>query len=233
MQIGILSTLQNDLLPHYLQKLQFKKYLKIHVIFSDQSKKSIEKDKKIFFERTKGYFQNLKLSDLKNENINYYFVNDHNSKSTLKLIKNKKLDFLFNGGVIKRIDTKILKSTKGIVNIHPGILPYYRGCNCVEWAVLNGDIVGNTSHFMEKHYDSGPIIMKSKLNLKSCYSYENLRIKVYKNGINLCSKTFDFLRKKNFKKKLVIQEHTKSFFYKLMSKKDIIKVKNKISINHS
>ena len=93
MQIGLLSTVNNELLPHYLKKLQSKNFLKIHVIFSDQSKKSVEKDKKIFFERTRGYFLNLNLSDLKSTNINYYFVNDHNSKTTLNLIKKKEIRF--------------------------------------------------------------------------------------------------------------------------------------------
>ena len=34
------------------------------------------------------------------------------------------------------------------VNIHPGSLPSYRGKNCPEWAVLQGDKVIITAHIM-------------------------------------------------------------------------------------
>ena len=93
MQLGLLTTFHNELLPHYIKKLQSKKFIKLHVIFSNQNQKLIEKDKKIFLERTKGYFCNLKLSDLKIDNINYHFVNNHNSKKTYNLIKKKKIKF--------------------------------------------------------------------------------------------------------------------------------------------
>ena len=231
MQIGLLSTLNNELLPHYLKKLQSRNFLKIHVILSNQSKKSVEKDKAIFFERTKGYFRNFQLYDLKNINTQYYFVSHHNSIDTLRLIKKKKLDFLLNTGVVSKINRKIIKSTKGIVNIHPGILPFYKGCNCAEWAILNNDAVGNTAHFMNENYDSGPIITKTKVDLKSCYSYENMRIRVYKDGIDLSLKTFEILKKKNFKKKLVSQNNKKSNFFRLMNKKNLKKVKKIIKNN--
>ena len=132
---------------------------------------------------------------------------------------------------MSKVSKKILESTKGVVNIHPGILPFYRGANCVEWAILKDDIIGNTSHFMDKNYDSGPIIIKSKINHKSCYSYEDLRVKVYKDGINLCLKTFEKLKKKKFKKELDFQNENKSNFFKLMSKKNLKKVKNKVKTN--
>ena len=48
-----------------------------------------------------------------------------------------------------------------ILNCHPGILPYYKGCNSPEWAFLNKDNIGATVHLMNERYiDGGKIIFK-------------------------------------------------------------------------
>lgn len=52
------------------------------------------------------------------------------------------------------------------MNCHPGLLPKFRECTCVEWAVYLDEEVGNTVHFMNEKIDEGPIIVQEALHFK-------------------------------------------------------------------
>lgn len=54
----------------------------------------------------------------------------------------------------------------GFVNIHGGMLPYYRGRNIVNWAIINNETeLGVTAHFMDDGIDTGPILLQHKLRI--------------------------------------------------------------------
>lgn len=54
----------------------------------------------------------------------------------------------------------------GVINLHCGDLPRYRGNACPNWAILNGEAsVGITIHKMDEGLDSGPIILKRHIEL--------------------------------------------------------------------
>jgi methionyl-tRNA formyltransferase len=47
----------------------------------------------------------------------------------------------------------------GFINIHPSLLPKYRGPIPIHWAIRNGDPeIGVTLHWMDEHFDTGPVI---------------------------------------------------------------------------
>lgn len=47
----------------------------------------------------------------------------------------------------------------GAVNLHPSLLPKYRGRASINWAILNGEeTLGLTAHFVDEGMDSGDII---------------------------------------------------------------------------
>ena len=46
----------------------------------------------------------------------------------------------------------------GTLNMHPGILPDYRGLSTVWWAVYEGGRTGATLHFVDRGIDTGPIV---------------------------------------------------------------------------
>lgn len=55
---------------------------------------------------------------------------------------------------------------KGAVNIHGGLLPQYRGCNPIQWAILNNETeTGVTMHFMDEDFDTGDIIAQRRIPL--------------------------------------------------------------------
>lgn len=55
---------------------------------------------------------------------------------------------------------KIIESAPlGFVNVHAGKLPYYRGRNVINWAIINGETeIGLTAHYVDEGIDTGDII---------------------------------------------------------------------------
>ena len=52
------------------------------------------------------------------------------------------------------------KGRLGIINLHGGLSPHYRGADCTFWALYNGqpDQVGCTLHFIDRGIDTGKLI---------------------------------------------------------------------------
>lgn len=49
-------------------------------------------------------------------------------------------------------------------NLHPSLLPKYRGCSSLAWALINGENeVGYTYHYMDAEVDTGDIILQKKM----------------------------------------------------------------------
>jgi methionyl-tRNA formyltransferase len=63
----------------------------------------------------------------------------------------------------------------GVVNVHPALLPRYRGPIPVGWAIRNGESeIGLTLHRMAADLDTGPILAQSSLALGDEWSWEEL-----------------------------------------------------------
>jgi phosphoribosylglycinamide formyltransferase-1 len=66
-----------------------------------------------------------------------------------------------------------------IINIHPSLLPDFKGANAVEDALKSGaKISGCTTHFVSIEMDSGPIIMQSQVQIDSNDNSETLAQKI-------------------------------------------------------
>lgn len=55
----------------------------------------------------------------------------------------------------------------GVVNLHPSLLPKYRGRAPINWAILHGETtLGLTAHFVDEGMDTGDIIEQISFELK-------------------------------------------------------------------
>ena len=68
---------------------------------------------------------------------------------------------------MKILSKNFIKNFKGkILNIHPSLLPKYKGLNTHERAIENKDkYSGCTVHFVNAKLDSGKIILQKKVNI--------------------------------------------------------------------
>jgi len=183
---GLLSTIDNPLLPFFIEGIASQGLKNIVVILDSKVRTKVQN--KIWHDRTGGNFNGgeghkINIYNLSSLRIPFFFVENHNDQNCLDLISNNKIDCLLNAGTPRKISKKILDCVlHGVVNIHPGVLPQYRGCTAVEWAILNDDKVGNTAHFMDEGYDTGNLILSECYEFPEDASYESIRIKVYKAG---------------------------------------------------
>ena len=191
--IGFLSTIDNPLLPYYFAAAKSEGVTNICFILD--SKLISEKDRRIWTMRTNGAFEGPpqdsipKLHQLGKDCPPAYFVDSHNSDSSKELYKKLGIICLYNAGCPRKLSKKIIDSIpKGVVNVHPGILPEYRGCSCVEWGIYNDDKIGNTAHFMTSEYDQGPVITSEWYEFPSDSSYVDIRTRIYRESILMGAK---------------------------------------------
>ena len=88
-------------------------------------------------------------------------------KEILKLLKKRKINLICLAGFMKILSKSFIQSFKGqILNIHPSLLPKYKGLNTHERAINNKDSYsGCTVHFVSSKLDSGKIIDQKKVRI--------------------------------------------------------------------
>jgi len=77
----------------------------------------------------------------------------------------------------------------GILNIHPSLLPNYRGAAPLEWAILNGESeVGVSVIKISPKFDEGQILAQSKIELDYTMPKEQTYKKLFDLGADLLNK---------------------------------------------
>lgn len=87
----------------------------------------------------------------------------------IERIKKMQPDFIFSFYYRHILSKEILSlAPKGAFNLHSSLLPKYRGCVPINWAILNGETkTGVTLHKMIVKVDSGDIIMQKKVSINT------------------------------------------------------------------
>ena len=121
---------------------------------------------------SKVYKIQKKVIDFKNKNIA--------EKKLLNLLSKKKIRFICLAGFMKILSKKFIKKFSGkIINIHPSLLPKYKGLNTHQKALKNNDkYSGCTVHYVTDKVDSGKIILQKKVKIKRKDSLNTLTKKV-------------------------------------------------------
>ncbi|MDC3019877.1 phosphoribosylglycinamide formyltransferase [Prochlorococcus sp. AH-736-E15] len=74
----------------------------------------------------------------------------------------------------------INKFKNKIINIHPSLLPAYKGSSAIKDSILNGSkITGCSVHFVEEEVDSGSLIMQAALTIGDDDDVESLSKKIH------------------------------------------------------
>ena len=107
----------------------------------------------------------------------------------------------------------------GCINIHPSLLPKYRGASPVSSAILAGDeYTGVTIIQLDSGLDSGPILSQEKIKLQGDEFCDKLTMELFMLGSKLVSKTISEFATGNIK--IVQQDHDKATFTGKLSRKD-------------
>ena len=170
----------------------------------------IKKRTAIFISGNGSNMKNLiKFSRIKNSPIEVDFVISSNKKSNaIQYLKKNKINFkVFNfkqknkderkisdilkkrnaqliclAGFMKILSGSFIKKFNGkILNIHPSLLPKYKGLNTHERAIINREkFSGCTVHFVSSKLDSGKIIIQKKVRINKKDDPKSLSKKILK-----------------------------------------------------
>lgn len=118
------------------------------------------------------------------------------------------------------LSNEILKiPPSGCVNLHPSLLPKYRGPAPVNWAIINGEkVTGVTTMFMDEGLDTGDILLQQEVEIGEDDTSDGLFVKLAKTGAVLLLETIHGLKEGNITP--VIQDHSKSTMAPLLKKED-------------
>ncbi len=74
------------------------------------------------------------------------------------------VDLIVLAGYMRILSPKFIQSFDRIINVHPSLLPKYKGANAIEQALdSNDDTTGCTVHYVTDELDSGEIILQSEV----------------------------------------------------------------------
>ena len=126
--------------------------IEVKVVISDNSKA-----------KGLGFARKFKI---KNKIFNFKNKKKDENK-ILKFLEKNKINLICLAGFVKILSKNFIKGFKGkILNIHPSLLPKYKGLNTHERVILNREkFTGCTVHLVNSKLDSGKIIMRKKVKI--------------------------------------------------------------------
>lgn len=113
---------------------------------------------------------------------------------------------------------------QGILNIHPSLLPKYKGPSPIQNAILNGDTVTGVSIILLDHdVDHGPIVLQREVRLQGDETTEDLKNSLFFLGSEMVQEIVDGTEAIEG----TAQDHSReSFTNKVMSRDAFIDIKN-------
>ena len=120
----------------------------------------------------------------KKSKIAKYVVNYKNKniseKKLLKKLANYRISLICLAGFMKILSKNFIKKfNKPILNIHPSLLPKYKGLNTHKRVIENKErFSGSTVHLVSSKLDSGKIILQKKIKVLKNESTQSLEKKI-------------------------------------------------------
>jgi len=121
--------------------------------------------------------------------VKTYFLNLQDFKSReefdreiSEILSKENIDLICLAGYLLLLSREFIEKYSGrIINVHPSILPSFKGIHGIKDAFDYGvKITGATIHFVEFELDAGPIIFQKSLEVKEGYSLEKLESEIHK-----------------------------------------------------
>ena len=103
-------------------------------------------------------------------------------REIIKHLEKEKIDLIALAGFMRLLsDYFVEKYSNKILNIHPALLPAFKGTQGIKDALQYGmKITGPTVHFVDQELDHGPIILQAVVKIEDGDSEESLAEKIHK-----------------------------------------------------
>lgn len=121
----------------------------------------------------KVWAERLGIPFLVDANVNSRSFIDHITKFNCDLMVSMSFNQIMKDEIIRL-------APRGFINCHAGALPFYRGRNPLNWALINGErAFGVTVHYMDADIDSGDVIVRQMVDIAPDDTYGDILEKAY------------------------------------------------------
>ena len=109
--------------------------------------------------------------------INSIRIASKDEDDIIKIFEAYNVDLVVMAGWMRIVSKKFCKAFEGrLINLHPSLLPKYKGLHAVEQALKAGDdTTGCTVHFVTEELDSGAIIKQQEVPILPGDNAESLQ----------------------------------------------------------
>ncbi|NCN53255.1 methionyl-tRNA formyltransferase [Candidatus Wolfebacteria bacterium] len=147
-------------------------------------------------------------------------IRDAKKPIDIEHLKSLDVDFFIVAAFGKIIKQEVINIPhKGVIGVHPSLLPKYRGASPVQSVILNNEKETGTALFLiDKDVDHGPVIAMEKLNIEKDDTYTSLIEKLAKLSVKLIIKELPEYIAGEIKPKE--QDHSQATFTKKFSGED-------------
>jgi len=126
-----------------------------------------------------------------------YYISAHNSKKTINILKKRRISLGVIAGARIISESVIRATTRGILNLHPGLIPQVRGMDALKWAILENKPLGVTAHLIDKRVDAGRVVLKKKIAVYEDDTFVDLALRLDEESINILPSAIDLAANKN------------------------------------
>jgi phosphoribosylglycinamide formyltransferase-1 len=111
-----------------------------------------------------------------------YKTREDFDKEVIKNLKKRNVELVVLAGFMRLLSAYFIKEYKNrIINIHPALLPSFKGTHGIKDALDYGvKVTGATAHFVDEDLDNGPIILQSCVDIKDDDTEDTLLERVHK-----------------------------------------------------
>ena len=188
--------------------------IKVHKIFAANKVRLNIKSSKIMVDTKNLEYEEPKII-AKNFNTPYIVIK-HNSYKLEKILIKEKYDLGIILGARILNENIINKFKIGILNMHPGILPFNRGLDNHKWAILHNVKQGVTCHLIDKRVDLGKLICKEYIDVYHNDTLVDINNRLQNKELKLMIKSINILKKKSKFKNIINLKN----LHTVLSKKD-------------
>tara|TARA_B100001250_G_scaffold285390_1_gene247483 strand:+ start:1529 stop:2230 length:702 start_codon:yes stop_codon:yes gene_type:complete len=149
---------------------------------------------------------------VKKYSIPFHIVK-HNSEESEVLLKKYKINFGIISGA-RILKNNIIQAIKyGVLNFHPGLLPYVRGLDSILWSIDKDYPIGVTAHLINEKIDAGCLVYQKKTSISKEDDIYSLYEKNYQLQLDLIPISLNLIFKKNTFPSLKMGEYNHKMSY--------------------
>jgi phosphoribosylglycinamide formyltransferase-1 len=100
----------------------------------------------------------------------------------IRNLEQENIELIVLAGYMRIVGPELIEKYRNkILNIHPAILPSFKGTQAIEDAFNYGvKVTGVTVHFVDEEMDHGPIILQAAVKIQQNDTLETLEAKIHK-----------------------------------------------------